>query len=797
MVATLSLMILLPIYQLESNDTPSIDFASVKFTEIDYNGYTSFTDSTTSSTQEAIEITNTSNLKISVHNWQLRFVSGSTDKVILLPNVTIDPGEIFVFVRGLDIPIHLKGMVYTGALDNTKGAFLELRDNNGITIDSFNSYGAWPIELASNTDSLQLYENEWQSCPESIGETSSCALGDDETSTPIPDDTVEEEPNDGLPDPDNQDDGGEEEIIREEPNDNLPITLPPSPPDLIDYTLRINEILPNPIGIDSTSEFVELYNYGAKDIDLSMLQLDDILNAGSSAQNLEGVIKAKSFFTIQGSNLKISLNNSGDEVHLIEKNTKRIIDSLKYGEEEVIEGKSIGYIQGVLQILENPSPNKENIPNIIPDKTSPAPVDVLTPPQKEEKPTEFEIKKGNILINEIFPNPVGDDAEYEYIELENTSLKAISLDGWKLKINSRQYTFKNETIQAGELIVIMREKSKFTLPNIARFTVELLSPHDEIYDSVTVSDQLAEFSYAKHQGAWFWTSTPSPEEANLITPPEVRSQQISKTNSPLASHLEVGLHEVREQEHNVKIFTEGLVIRDSKPNHKYVYIMGKETIIKVYSPKKQLSSLRIGDYISVKGTWFTTENNEYVRIKEFSSDISILSKKRPPDVIPMKTLDIQEPTLFQTVTLTGRVDGQSAKSWYLETDDAMNKVELAKDLSLKKPKFTKGDIMTVTGFIDIENGVKRIVIENENLIVLDAKDSQESSDSSQDEEVLNDENKNLDNKSLADIIQSSMFTALPFGFSAVQGFFSSPLVLGAVFILSIIASIFIVKKTAK
>ncbi len=71
-----------------------------------------------------------------------------------------------------------------------------------------------------------------------------------------------------------------------------------------------------------------------------------------------------------------------------------------------------------------------------------------------------------IIIDEFLPNPVGKDAEGEWIKLFNNENKQINLLGWKLKdASGKIFVFKNKTIGAGEYLVLDYKTTKISLNN--------------------------------------------------------------------------------------------------------------------------------------------------------------------------------------------------------------------------------------------------------------------------------------------------------------------------------------------
>lgn len=84
--------------------------------------------------------------------------------------------------------------------------------------------------------------------------------------------------------------------------------------------IQINELVPQP-ATGSADEFIELYNTGVADVDLSGWQLDDI-DDGSSAYTVPDgtIISAGQYLAFYNSVTRISLNDSGDSVRLLDPN---------------------------------------------------------------------------------------------------------------------------------------------------------------------------------------------------------------------------------------------------------------------------------------------------------------------------------------------------------------------------------------------------------------------------------------------------------------------------------------------
>jgi hypothetical protein len=156
-------------------------------------------------------------------------------------------------------------------------------------------------------------------------------------------------------------------------------------------TLTVSEIMPNPVGVDSQNEWIELYNDGPSDINLGNWSLDDE-EGGSKPYIIPDttVIKTKSALIIHISESKISLGNTKDQVRLFDFEGA-VKSDVPY--EEAPEGQSFALIN----ILgENGETRQEWLwqKEPTPDKANPQyeefTAQITNPPQKEN-PYSFQI----------------------------------------------------------------------------------------------------------------------------------------------------------------------------------------------------------------------------------------------------------------------------------------------------------------------------------------------------------------------------------------------------------------------
>jgi PKD repeat protein len=113
-----------------------------------------------------------------------------------------------------------------------------------------------------------------------------------------------------------------------------------------DYSkdIIISEILPNPVGEDAKGEFIELFNKGNRDADLTGWKIVDAggseyeFGAKIATSTLSTAIKANGYLVVLRSESKLALNNDSDSVKLYQPLKEKPIQIVKY--KKAVEGQS-------------------------------------------------------------------------------------------------------------------------------------------------------------------------------------------------------------------------------------------------------------------------------------------------------------------------------------------------------------------------------------------------------------------------------------------------------------------------
>jgi len=289
----------------------------------------------------------------------------------------------------------------------------------------------------------------------------------------------------------------------------------PTPTPSFEYfpsDVVINEFLPDPP--DGEEEWIELYNNTQKEIDLTGWYIEE----GSGAQTfLSGKILPRGFFVVE--KIKGYLNNSGDIIFLKDK-TGNVIDKVTYGnfDDGNIEDNAPTAKDpySIARVFDGKDTNQDNLDFKISNSTKGAKNQVLGS-------ISF---VSNIIINEILPNPKGDDSENEFIELKNLNNFDVDLENWYLQdLSNTKFVLSSKKISTkipkNGFLVIYRKDSNIALNNTDKDCLKLFQPDGTLVDSVCYSGKVLEdVSFAKTQkGDFEWTEKLTPGTENVILKP--------------------------------------------------------------------------------------------------------------------------------------------------------------------------------------------------------------------------------------------------------------------------------------
>lgn len=139
----------------------------------------------------------------------------------------------------------------------------------------------------------------------------------------------------------------------------------------------------------------------------------------------------------------------------------------------------------------------------------------------------------DVVINELLPNPGGEESTDEYIELWNKGDTPVDLAGWKLADKGGSYYvispkhFATTIIPPKGYFILYRDITNIALNNSGGETLYLYSPDGLLKDSVSyVGSAPRDYSYNRLGDSWQWSSSLTPGAANIITANEATTTAV-------------------------------------------------------------------------------------------------------------------------------------------------------------------------------------------------------------------------------------------------------------------------------
>lgn len=141
----------------------------------------------------------------------------------------------------------------------------------------------------------------------------------------------------------------------------------------------------------------------------------------------------------------------------------------------------------------------------------------------------------SVIISEFLPDPEGTDTENEWIELYNQSDQIANLTNWQIddqEDGSSPFVFPaNSLISPKQFLVLIRPITKIALNN-DNDQVRLLYPDGSLATEVSyLAEKKQDFSVAFDGYEYFWTKTPTPGAANIISLAELENENESLTSN--------------------------------------------------------------------------------------------------------------------------------------------------------------------------------------------------------------------------------------------------------------------------
>ncbi len=243
---------------------------------------------------------------------------------------------------------------------------------------------------------------------------------------------------------------------------------------------------------------------------------------------------------------------------------------------------------------------------------------------------------GGVYLNEILPDPEGDEEKEEFIELYNGSDENINLEDWVLKDDTKtsQYVFpKGADIGSEKYLVVYRKDFDFALNNSGDEKVYLLNPNEEIISSVSYDDSNEAVSYNFDGKNWRWSKDITPGKKNKFNKlPKIEVDIDDKFYVDIYADFKVKVNDPEKEK--VKVtwdFGDGHKSYKKETRHKYekkgkyklsVKIFdGSEEVVKEYKIEaKKFSRKEVKIRALCPNPAGSDSENEWILVKNYSDD---------------------------------------------------------------------------------------------------------------------------------------------------------------------------------
>lgn len=300
---------------------------------------------------EWIELYNNTSSSLNIDGWLLKAADG-TPKINLGGMI---PASGFYLLERTDdntIPGIMADKIYSGALGNS-GEKLELYDNFGNLIDAIDSLSGWFVGDNSTKQTMERINPKVSGNDVSNWQTSQNPGG-----TPKAENSEQ-----GTIKSEQKATNSEQKTTNNQENKITEIqqelTQPKEETKTYPSGIIFNEILPSPKGSDETEEWIEIFNKNDFEVDLSGWKVSDTAGKTTTFIFPEGnKIAGEGFLVLSRPTTKITLNNDGDTLNLVQPNGN-ILDKVSF--EKAATGQSYNKIENSWVWSDSLTPGAENI----------------------------------------------------------------------------------------------------------------------------------------------------------------------------------------------------------------------------------------------------------------------------------------------------------------------------------------------------------------------------------------------------------------------------------------------------
>lgn len=428
--------------------------------------------------------------------------------------------------------------------------------------------------------------------------------------------------------------------------------------------IHLSEVLPNPSTTESQDEFIEIYSTDTEAVDLTGWEVRD---AAGTTYTLTGTVSAGRYFAWYRADTKISLNNTGDSVTLLQPDGKEV-ETITYTDSAADDSSYALNSSGQWTWSETPTPFTANQFTTSSNSDNSNSSTDSSDESGDTSNPGYEYSQ-DVVLSELLPDPEGSDATDEWIELANQG-ETVNLYGWKLTDGSSDYEFPDQTLASGFYLQVLVTDSGISLNNSGE-TIQLLDPDGAVISEVTYDSASTGESYASLNGSWQWTTTLTPGSSNAITTADGDDQpsdDADQSNSEESTSTGTTISSVRQMAAGTEVTFSGtvLVLPDTYSST-YFYVQDETAGIQIASSSQAFPSLNVGDVVTVTGN--TSSSNGEAKINVTDSN-HIVVTSHVDTIAPYVVTALESAQAGRLVSLNSSVTEKSGSTITLEDGTA-------------------------------------------------------------------------------------------------------------------------------
>ncbi len=420
----------------------------------------------------------------------------------------------------------------------------------------------------------------------------------------------------------------------------------------------INEILANPLGDETTNEFIELKNIGRWAVDLNNWQIAD---NSQTKYTISGndfsstIIDGNGFFVLPRDKTGLALDNSGREIIKLYQPNGNLLDSTEYS--------------GLAP--ENQSWSRNKYDNWLWSQTiTLGKENTITTPNKPPQavinaPTEA-------LVGEIINFDGSDSFDPNHEPIKYT---------WNFGDNSapsEQVKPIYLYLAAGSYQVTLTVTDAQGASGTAEMKIKVVNQpaggEEKILADTTKTKQTT---------------------GNKTTVAKSSTKKTTSQNYNSAKIVE--LEQIREYNLGDKVTVKGLVAVEPNILGKTIFYLAGSGL-QIYSYYQDFPELKLGDYTQISGT--LSEAGGERRLKTASrNDIIVLEHREPPQPHELEIADLNEDTEGWLATIQGEITEIHGSNIYIDDGTEEAKVYIKDTTGIDVKNLSEGQRVKITGII--------------------------------------------------------------------------------------------------